>query len=107
MILDVIGDRLLESEPRPLITGGFYFLDVGLGEVLVLFADDLRHLDKLDLGGAGESCKHGVSEIDPGTGSSGADVKKTVCSWRHRQMNGHVDGIFHIQKIPLLLPVFE
>jgi len=73
--------------------------------ILILVTDVLRHVDELDLRFPVECGEEGLRQINPITGSPGADVKEAVCGRSLGKMDGHGHGILHIDEVAYLLAV--
>ncbi len=92
------GDFLREA-------GGAEFGDVGAGVVLILRLQVLRHVDELNIWLLAEGGEDGGGEFDPGVGLAGAEVEETACAGGFGQVEGHADGVFHIEEVAHLFAI--
>ena len=73
----------------------------------LLAAEQVGHLDKLDLWLLPERGEYSGRQIDPGPRLTRAQVEESGCALPDRQMNSHINSILHVKEIAVLLSVFE
>src|ERR1700688_3377801 len=90
---DVLTDRRLKRREAGIIAGAAQVLDTALGEVLILAADRVRHLDIFDIGRPAERLEHGADHVAKAFGLAGADIKDATDRGRVEQPAQHRNGV--------------
>src|SRR5512143_2633252 len=102
---DILPDGSLERCETCIISGAPQPFDARLGEILVLSADRLGHIDILDIRGHAERLEHGADHIAETLCLSGADIEDAIDAGCFQQPAQNGNGVVHVDKIAPLIAV--
>src|SRR6476646_3538173 len=107
--VEIAGDVLVyggfERHETGVIARAAQTFDARLGEVLILPADCLRHVDKFDVHRLAKSLEHGANHVAEAFGLTGTDIEDAVYPRCLEQPAQDGDGVIHVNEVSALIAI--